>query len=169
MIKKNHEILLNAITVGIVVCVGVFVTACALFSDQTEKIELVNSANGEKIYLLRTSWGRGDSRMAIGLDEELEGGSRDYPDKFVSITAGDTPIMYKFENGTLHIYGGLFKRPSVDKFKTKIILDGRSPEDCRNYKSLGLKIFPEFMTYIIENYGKGSQEFTDSRIGRMRR
>jgi hypothetical protein len=33
-------------------------------------------------------------------------------------------------------------------------MDEWGPEDCRNYKSLGLKVFPEFMTYIIENHGK---------------
>ncbi|TDN97733.1 hypothetical protein [Sunxiuqinia elliptica] len=157
--RELGKFLLVLLILGLIGC-GLVLTVLSLaFSDKKEIIELYNSTADEKIYLLKTSWGLNDSRMAIGLNNSLKGGFKHkYPDKYVSTGTGDYPILYKLDNDTLHIYGGTFKKPTIDKFMTNIKLHELNVSTrihySQNYKTMGLKIFPEFQTYLIENFGK---------------
>ncbi len=127
--------------------------------DQKELIQILDPKNNEKIYLIKTSWGFGDARMAIGLDKKLKGGfGYHYPEKYESRSSGDSPILYKLTNDTLYIYDGDFIKPTIDNFKTKIKLIELTPitrsDIYRDYEKLELNIFPDNQKYIIKNLAK---------------
>ena len=157
MIKKIVKLSLFALFTGLIVYFSVFVFS--MLNTDKKVIEIENIKNGEKIYLLKTSWGINDSRMAISLNKKLKAGFKhNYPNKYVSVGFGDSPIMYKMEIDTLHIYGGTFERPQNNNFTTIIKLHELSvptrKQYCQNYNELGLTIFPKSQSYIIENFGK---------------
>ncbi|MEM9674562.1 MAG: hypothetical protein AAF992_18360 [Bacteroidota bacterium] len=119
-------------------------------------VELINNRNSEKIYLIKTYWGLGDSRMAIGLDKELDGGvSNHYPDKFEEIAASEY-FYYKLSKDTLHIYGGIFRSPKENNFQTPVIIHKISnPESIhlsrnKNYKKKELSVFPPSVIERLE-------------------
>jgi hypothetical protein len=133
-------------------CILFFIIA---FCDRKETVKIVNKKNGEKIYLIKTTWGN-DERMAIGLDKKLKGGvGYLYPEKFnVNYS---TRFFYKLSNDTLFIYNGGFEKPINNKFKTPIKLIELETNDfeslCKDnkYKELGLKVFPESHPRIVDS------------------
>jgi hypothetical protein len=154
--RKLLIIFLIILITGYVIYLSFSISRIPDFKDTQEITEIVNPTNGEKIFLIKTSWGFGDSRMAIGLDKELKGGfSNEYKDKYESIDMGGYPILYKLDNDTLNIYDGYFKKPEIDKFKTVIILHELDVIErqfySKNYVKLGLMIFPESQKYLVLN------------------
>ncbi|MBK3517332.1 hypothetical protein [Carboxylicivirga marina] len=154
--RELGKILLVILIIGLLGCGLVLAVLSLAFSDKKEIVELYNKTANEKIYLIETSWGMDDSRMAIGLDKELKGGFGNlYPDKYQYNGMWFQYILYKFQSDTLHIYGNDFISPEQNHFRTPIILHDLTDSEKRriehNYKERGISIFPESKAYIIEN------------------
>jgi hypothetical protein len=158
VIKFNNKvasIILNSIlTLILVIIVGISISFANIFGDKKE-ITKLNLSNNENIYLILTSWGN-DERMAIGLDDDLEGGYiNEYPEKYNSDNG--SPFFYKASNDSLYIYGN-FSKPKINKFKTHIIFKEMDNVDYlefnKKYIRLGFRIFPASKKYIIDNASK---------------
>jgi hypothetical protein len=137
--------------------IGFYVFLTIAFGDKKEAVRLVNYRNGEKIFLLKTTWGN-DERMAIGLDKKLKGGFGNiYPEKYNADHA--SLFFYKLSEDTLFVYNGRFEKPEINKFRTHIKLIELEGYDfnllCKNnkYKELGLKVFPESEMTLIDSIG----------------
>ncbi len=146
MLKFITKTLVIILIAGIVTVLGVFVFI--VYSGEKEVIELTNDFNGEKIFVIKKSWGINDSKIAIGLDENVGIAYYNCKDKYV-LTTGSDFIFYRFEGGKLLIYNDNFKQPELNKFKTKIeFISLSNPEfynllNNMNYKKQGILKFPE--------------------------
>lgn len=69
MFIRILKILLIILTVGLISIAGVWVFV--MTAGDKEVVELRNDSNREKIYLIKQSWGFGDTKMAIGLNKLL--------------------------------------------------------------------------------------------------
>lgn len=149
MLKLILKILLIIVTVGLISIAGVWFFI--MTTGDKEIVELRNESNGEKIYLIKKSWGLGDTKMAIGLNKRLSTGfNNSDKDKYIE-TVGTEFIFYKIEDGKLFVYNDSFAKPVKNTFKTEIVfIDLTNPEfiklgEDKNYEKKGLKIFPESM------------------------
>lgn len=147
MYKRILKILLIIGIVGLISFVGVWVFVMS--DGDKEVVELRNEFNGEKIYLIKQSWGFGDTKMAIGLNKRLRTGfNNSAKDKYLE-TVGTEFIFYKIEEGKLFVYNDSFVKPVKCAFKTEIVFIGlTNPEfiklgQDKNYEQKGLKIFPK--------------------------
>jgi len=117
------------ILLSIVAIVGVGIFMCLMTDGEREVVELPNDVNGEKIYLINTSWGFGDSKMAIGLNKRHRSGfNNTLKDKYTE-TAGTEYFLYKFERGKLIVYNDNFKDPLKIRFRTEFVFIGLSNPD----------------------------------------
>ncbi len=147
MIKHIIKVFLIILIVGPLVYFGV--PTFIILSGEKEIVELDNDINGEKIYLVKRSWGFGDSKIVISLNKRLISGFNSSPsDKYIE-TVGTEFIFYKIDSGKLIVYNENFKTPTKNNFKTEVIFIGLSnPEFIilglnRNYEKKGMKVFPE--------------------------
>jgi hypothetical protein len=147
MFIRILKILLIILTVGLISIAGVW--AFVMTAGEKEVVELRNDFNGEKIYLIKQSWGLGDTKMAIGLNKRLRTGfNNSTKDKYLE-TAGTEFIFYKIVDGKLFVYNDSFVKPVKNTFNTEIVFIGlTNPEfiklgQDKNYEKKGLKIFPE--------------------------
>ena len=145
MFRRIFKILLISLTFGLIAYVGVFVFI--MTDGDKEVIVLSNDFNGEKIYLIKQSWGFGDTKMAIGLNKRLRTGFNNSPSDKYTETVGTEFIFYKIENGKLFIYNDSFEKPIKNTFKTEIVFVGLSnPEfinlgQNKNYEKKRTKYF----------------------------
>jgi hypothetical protein len=149
-IKKPILISFSIIASFFILCIVVFIMT---FGDRKEIVRIKNPKNGEKIYLIHTSWSNHD-RLAIGLDKKLRGGVGFlYPEKYNSVY-GD-PFLYKLSDDTLYIccHPCMFVPPKINKFRTKVKLIEQEDSLLRDskYKGIGFKIFPESLMQVFEN------------------
>jgi hypothetical protein len=121
-----------------------------------ETVKLINNFNGETIYLIKKSWGFGDSKIAIGLNTRLRNGFNiSQNDKYI-LTTGTDIIFYKLDSGKLYIYNDTFKKPTINKFHTEIVFIGLSNTEFYNlrenfnYKTKSLSVFPEIDKRLIK-------------------
>ena len=147
MYKRFVKILLIFSSVTLAIFIGIWVLA---ITDGTKEVkELKNDLNGEKIYLIKQSWGLGDTKMSIGLNKRLRAGFKNKPKNKYIETVGTEFIFYKFDHGKLIIYCDSFKEPIENNFITDIEFVGlTNPEfiklgQDKNYEKKGLNIFPE--------------------------
>jgi hypothetical protein len=147
MFIRILKILLIIITVGLISIAGVWVFI--MTAGDKEVVELRNDFNGEKIYLIKQSWGFGDTKMAIGLNKRLRTGFNNSASEKYLLTAATEFIFYKIEDGKLYIYNDSFEKPVKNTFKTEIVfISLTNPEfiklgQDKNYEKKGLKTFPE--------------------------
>lgn len=129
--------------------VGAGIFMCTMTNGKKDCIELTNDSNGEKIYLIKTSWGFGDSKMAIGLNKRLRSGFNNTPKDKYTEDVGTEFIFYKFEGGKLLVYNDNFEAPIRNRFRTEIVFVGLSNSDFynlsekKNYLKIGLSVFPK--------------------------
>lgn len=154
---KRLSIILTIIIAVVLGIIGLFYFA---FGDHKELKKIKNPVNGEKIYLMKVSWGLDDYRMAIGLDRKFSGGfANEYNEKYL-LDYGEY-FFFKFSSDTLLIYGSEFENPIVNNFKTPLrFIYLENPEFIRYgeneyYKELGLSVFPKS---VIKRF-----EYNDSR------
>lgn len=146
MLKTVIKIIVGTLIIGIITLVGVVVFI--INSGEKEVIEITNDYNGEKIFLIKKSWGINDSKIVIGLDDNVGIAYNNSEDKYVLTTGADF-IFYKFENGKLIVYDNSFKQPEINKFQTKVEFKSLSnPEFYNllsnlNYKKQEIMKFPE--------------------------
>ncbi|MBN2396497.1 MAG: hypothetical protein JXC36_08595 [Candidatus Atribacteria bacterium] len=146
MLKIFIKILIASIIIGTITIAGVFIFI--VFSGEKEVVELTNDFNGERIFLIKKSWGINDSKIVIGLDDNVGIGYNSCEDKYV-LTTGSDFIFYKLEEGKLYVYNNDFKSPESNKFQTKIeFINLSNPEfynlwDNKNYKKQRIMKFPE--------------------------
>ena len=147
MIKLFLKTILILITVGVLAFVGVGILI--LTDGEKEIVELKNDFNEEKIYLIKLSWGLGDSKIAIGLNKKIRTGFSNTPkDKYVE-NIGTEFLFYKFENGKLLVYNDHFEEPLENEFQTDIVfVELTNPEFInlgkdKNYEAKGISVFPE--------------------------
>ncbi len=147
MTKLIVKILLIGTVSGLLVFLGFLLFF--FLSGNKETVELRNKSNGETIYLIKQSWGFGDSKIAIGLNKRLRTGFNiSQNDKYIE-TLGTDIIFYKMDSGKLYVYDDSFKKPINNKFQTEIIFVRlTNPEfinlrQDRNYVKKGLNVFPE--------------------------
>ncbi|MBW6498079.1 MAG: hypothetical protein K0B09_06810 [Bacteroidales bacterium] len=165
MFKQILKILLIIVTIGLISFAGVWVFV--MTDGDKEVVELRNDLNGEKIYLIKQSWGLGDTKMAIGLNKRLRTGFSNSPkDKYLE-TVGTEFIFYKIGDGKLFVYNDSFVKPVKNAFKTEIVFIGlTNPEfiklgQDKNYEKKGLKIFPESVKRRL-NYADSLTEKNDN-------
>mgnify|MGYP000937134638 CR=1 FL=1 len=148
------------IIISILVILIILIGTLLLSKFESKEItKIINPNLKEKIFLIHTAWGSHD-KIAIGLNRELRGGDGFiYPEKFNSDCAD--PFFYKLSEDTLFIisFPGRFNQPEINQFRTYVnIIDNFTSYDSlcinSNYKTLGYKVFPESMTYVIENRSK---------------
>lgn len=153
MFKLIFKVLI-LLFISAIVCVGIFMFM--LTDGKKRVIELTNDVNGEKIYLIQSSWGFGDSKMAIGLNKRLRSGFNNTPKDKYTETVGTEYFFYKFENGKLVVFNDNFIAPRHNTFQTKIVFIGLSNPDFiklgenKNYLKKGLSIFPENVTSQLD-------------------
>lgn len=146
---KALKIILIIIFTGIVgIAVLIFKVIPSIF-EKKDVVKLYNKSKDEEIYLMRLSWGIDDTKMTIGLDENLNScWSNSEPDKYETNSSNDTWFFYKLTDDTLFVYGPVFSKPKFYKFKTfvKIIElhngDFITMGENKKYKTFGLDIFP---------------------------
>lgn len=137
------------ILLSIATLVGAGIFMLMMTNGKKDCIELTNDSNGEKIYLIKTSWGFGDSKMAIGLNKRLRSGFNNTPKDKYTEDVGTEFIFYKFEGGKLLVYNDNFRAPKQNRFRTKILFVGLSNPDFynlsenKNYLKIGLSVFPK--------------------------
>ncbi|NOU62003.1 hypothetical protein [Marinifilum caeruleilacunae] len=143
-----------------VITLGVVGTFYFSFGDHKELKKIKNPVHGEKIYLMKVSWGLDDCRMAIGLNRKFHGGfANDFDDKYL-LDYGEH-FFYKFSNDSLIIYGSEFDGPKLNEFKTPIVfISLENPAfielgENETYKTKGLAVFPKS---VIERF-----EYNDKR------
>jgi len=137
------------ILLSIAAIVGVGISMYMMTDGKKDVIELTNDVNGEKIYLIKTSWGFGDSKMAIGLNKRLSSGFSNTPKDKYTEAVGTEYFFYKFESGKLFVYNDNFEAPRYNRFRTELVFIGLSNPDFiklsehKNYLKKGLNIFPK--------------------------
>lgn len=129
------------------------IKSCGLF--YTEKLKIKNTVSDEVIYLKYTEGGFDNQSFVISLNSRSSFDTcKDYVDYH------NLAIFYKMDKDTLSIYGmNYLVKPGCNKaFKTKIMFYPlKNPEFvelCKNYKSKGLKVFPQKKQEVINNFSQ---------------